>query len=547
MAADLAVTGSSTATSPRSILVRYSARRSFRSSVLWGYVFGITVASSAISYGRIYTTLSERQRLADTFGSNHAASALFGPAPQLQTVAGFTVFKVSMTLMIIGAVWGLLTSTRLLRGDEDAGRWDLFLSGQTTRGRAVAQVLCGLGAAAAVLWAITALVTAVVGRFSSVRINVGAALYLALALVTSAIVFLAVGTLTSQLAPSRRQAAGYAAMFLGVSYGLRMVADAGAGLHWLVWTSPLGWVEQLRPLTHPQPWALAPIATFSGCLALLAVYLAGQRDVGASTWPGRTSRAPHLGLLSGPTALTVRLTGLSIVWWAAAIAVSGLLTGIVAKAAGTTIAGSSVQQVLSRLGAPGSGTATFLGITFLILAIVIAFEAAAQVSAARSEEAEGRLDHLLATPISRSKWFRGRVLVATLALIVSGVAAGAFSWIGTATQGSDIAFSSALQAGLNVVPPAIFLLGLGALGLGFRPRRAVAVVYVVLGWSALIELVGGFFAQNHWVLDTSIFHQMASAPAVEPNWQTNAVLSGLGIIAMVLGGLALTRRDLQGE
>ena len=71
--------------------------------------------------------------MAAAYGSNKATSALFGPAPRLQTVAGFTVFKISMTLMILGAVWGLLTSTRLLRGEEDNGRWELLLAGQTTR------------------------------------------------------------------------------------------------------------------------------------------------------------------------------------------------------------------------------------------------------------------------------------------------------------------------------------------------------------------------------------------------------------------------------
>ena len=71
-------------------------------------------------------------RLAAAFGNNTSTLALFGPAPRLQTVGGFTVFKVSMTLTIIGAVWGLLTSSRLLRGEEDAGRWDLLLSGRTT-------------------------------------------------------------------------------------------------------------------------------------------------------------------------------------------------------------------------------------------------------------------------------------------------------------------------------------------------------------------------------------------------------------------------------
>jgi len=76
------------------------------------------VASSAISYTRIYKSQAEREHLAAAFGLNHASSALFGPAPQLQTVAGFTVFKTSMTLMVLGAIWGLLTSTRLLRGKK---------------------------------------------------------------------------------------------------------------------------------------------------------------------------------------------------------------------------------------------------------------------------------------------------------------------------------------------------------------------------------------------------------------------------------------------
>ena len=107
--------------SPGTVIARISARRAVRSGALWGYLFGILVASSALSYSTIYKTQAERDRLAASFGSNHAAGALFGPAPQLQTVAGFTMFKTSMTLMIIGAVWGLLTSTRLLRGEEDVG------------------------------------------------------------------------------------------------------------------------------------------------------------------------------------------------------------------------------------------------------------------------------------------------------------------------------------------------------------------------------------------------------------------------------------------
>ena len=142
--------------SPGTVVAWLTTRKAVRSGVIWGYIFGVAIASSAVSYTRIYKTPAQREALAAAYGANKATSALFGPAPQLQTVAGFTVFKISMTLMILGAVWGLLTSTRLLRGEEDNGRWELLLAGQTTRSGAAAQALGGLGAGVVTLWAVTA-------------------------------------------------------------------------------------------------------------------------------------------------------------------------------------------------------------------------------------------------------------------------------------------------------------------------------------------------------------------------------------------------------
>ena len=253
--------------------------------MVWGYVFGALIASSAVSYTRIYQTQAARDALAAAYGANKATSALFGPAPQLQTVAGFTAFKISMTLMLLGAVWGLLTSTRLLRGEEDGGRWELLLAGQTTRRRAAAQALAGLGAGAGALWALTAILTVVVGLDPSVKIAAGPALYFALAMAATAVMFLAVGALASQLASTRRQAASYAAAFLGACYAVRMIADAGVGLHGLIWASPLGWVEELRPFTAPQPLALLPIAAFTA--------VAGRRRRPAGRRPRRRRGHPQ--------------------------------------------------------------------------------------------------------------------------------------------------------------------------------------------------------------------------------------------------------------
>jgi len=68
---------------------------------------------------------------------------------------------------------------------------------------------------------------------------------------------------------------------LGVCYAVRMVADSGTGLQWLRWATPLGWVEELQPLSSPRPLVLLPIGALAAVLAGLSVYLAGQRDLGA--------------------------------------------------------------------------------------------------------------------------------------------------------------------------------------------------------------------------------------------------------------------------
>jgi ABC-2 type transport system permease protein len=531
--------------SPSTVVAAFSTRRAVRSGVLWGYIFGVAIASSEITYSRIYKTAAQRDALAATYGTSKAMSALFGPAPQLQTVSGFTVFKTSMTLMILGAVWGLLTSTRLLRGEEDSGRWDLLLCGHTTRGGATAQVIAGLGGGLVTLWAITAVITVLSGHASNVGISTGPSLYFSVAMVATAAMFLAVGALTSQLGATGRQAASFGAVLLGVSYGVRLIADAGIGLHGLIWASPLGWVEELRPLTSPRPLALLPIVAFTAMLAVVAVRLAGARDAGASIVADRDHRQAHLGLLYGPSGLAVRLLRATVIGWWIAIGFSAFLYGLIAKSTGATLSGS-MKQVFSKLGASGTGAAEVFGLCFFIEAILIGFVAAGQVTATRAEESEGTLDNFMVRPVSRSTWLGGRLVVALVVLVLSGIAAGVFGWLGAASEHTGLSFASLLGAGINLVPPAVVVLGIGVLTFGVLPRATSIVVYTALGWSLLIVIVGGFGTVSHWILDTSVFHHMASAPGVPPNWEANGIMLGIGAATALVGGVAFRRRDLQG-
>ena len=105
-------------------------------------------------------------------------------------------------------------------------------------------------------------------------------------------------------------------------------------------------------------------------------------------------------------------------------------------------------------------------------------------------------------------------------------------------------FPSLLGAGLNTVPPALCLLGIGALAWGAVPRLSSVAVYSVLAWSFLVELVASIVHSNHWLLDTSIFNQLRPAPAVAPDWTSGCVMTAAGVLLATLGALAFSHRDL---
>lgn len=532
---------------PGLVLARRTARRSMRSGALWGLVFGLYVYESSEGYASLYKTEASRVGLARTFGNNAAFSALIGPAHDIQTVAGFTAWRSLGVLSIVGAVWGLLTATKLVRGEEDAGRLEAYLAGQTTRGGAVRQELLGLGAGVAALFVTVAAIILLVGRLHAVQFTASASVYLGVALVAPAAAFVAIGLLTSQLAPTRRKAAGYAGAALGVAFALRMVGDSGLGLSWLDWLSPLGWTERLTPLTGSDPFPLLLIVALVVACGFTAVILAERRDLGASVVADRDRTKSHTALLHSCAGLAVRLSKGVVVAWGIAIVVGSLLLGAVAKSAGQSLRDTeSAQKLIDRLGGHGSPAVAYLGVSFLIVAVLVAVAAAGQIAATRSEESDERLDHLVVRPVGRTRWLAGRLMVATGALVALGLLAGVSAFISSAPTGIGVGIGSLLAAGLNVVPPALFVLGAGVLAFGLWPRATSAVAYAVIAWSFLVEFVGSAIQVNPLILDISLFHQMSNAPSVPPDWVANAVMVGLAMVMALLGGLAFRRRDLMG-
>ncbi len=528
-------------------VARTTARRAARPGVLWGLVFGATIAATMSQYSSLFPSALSRAAIAASIKGNVGFVAVFGPIHGIDTVAGYTAYKTQYTLMILGAIWGLFISTRVLRGEEDAGRWELFLAGRTTRGRAAAQAAFGLGVGLVALWIPTAVLAVAAGGGDKVNINASAAVFFVTAVVSAAAMFMAVGMLASQLFATRHDANLAGAAVLAGSYLVRMVAGSDPALAWLRWASPLGWIEELRGLTGSRPLGFVPIVLFTAVLVVAAVRVAARRDADSSIIASRDIARARLLLLGGQAGLTVRLTRPAVLGWLAAFSVIGVVFGLVTQAAGSAAKGSeTLERVIARLGGHNAGVVAYLGLVFVIAAGLVAIAVAGQVTAMRNEEASGHLDNLLVRSVARWRWLGVRVAVGIGLVLLTSIVTGITAWIGAVTQNTGVGFVDLVRAGINVAPPAVFIFGIGVLAYGLWPRGAVAVTYGLVVWSFLVETIASLVDSNHWLRDTSPLQHLRPAPATPPNWTAAAWLVGLGLVAALIGLAVFGRRDLQG-
>jgi len=524
------------------------AKRAFKQmwvgATVCAVAFGATVASSALTYVSSFPTEVSRQQIAATTGRDAGLAVLLGPVSSIVSVGVYTFYKVFVFLTTIGAIWALLAATRLFRGEEDAGRWQLMLSGSTRPARATAATFAALFAAVGVIFAGTTALTLLAARNPKVAFGVGGSLIFGLSIVIVPAVFVGVGGLASQLSRTRRGATGLGMVAFGVAFVLRMVADSGSRTRWLLWATPSGWTERMHSLTRNDVLPLLPAAVTVVGLGAAAVVLAARRDAGDGVLASRDVAPLHPFGLGSAFGLTARRELPVLAAWCAGALGLGVMFGVIAKVT-TAATPGSIGDTLRKFDVRGSLAMQYFGVAFLLVATVVALISAGQVGAAGEEETSGRLVHVLARATSRSGWFAGRLALSGGAILLAGALAGLGAWLGAKSQGVDFAITTMLGAGLNVVPTALVALGAGATVLSIAPRAAAATVYSVIVGSLVVDLSASLVSSLTWLRYLSLFHYMALAPAQDADRATLAINT---VVAFGLAALAIAlfrHRDLQ--
>jgi ABC-2 type transport system permease protein len=520
------------------------ARRAFADSrvrtISFALLFVLSSITQATAYREGYPTLADRLDFARSVGENDAARLLYGMPHDLLSVGGYVSWRVGGSLAVFAAIWGLLGAVRAMRAEEDAGRAELVLSGVVGRRTAFLAQLAAIGAGATVLW-LSLFVSFVVGELPA-----GGSAYLALAIVSVLPVFAGVGAVASQLAPTKRMATGLAAGVLVIAFALRTVAAvSSAGLGWLRWASPLGWAEELRPFTDPQPLVLLLPAATATLLLVVAGALAVRRDIGSGLLPARDSARPRLLLLGSPAAQALRTELGALVAWLVGVGAFALLMGVVSAAATPDVISENVQRQLGKLGTESVVTpAGWLGFTFIFFILAVSLFCCMQIASLRGEEAEQRLETLLALPVGRGRWLLGRLLLAAAGAAAVALAAGALAWAGAAGQGADVSLPELLGAGANTLPPALLFLALGALAFAVAPRASTVVAYGLVGLAFVWELFGSLLEVPDALLALSPFHDVGLVPGEPFEAAAAAIMLALAAVAALAALAIFRRRDL---
>ncbi len=305
------------------------------------------------------------------------------------------------------------------------------------------------------------------------------------------IVFAGFAAVAAQMSESSRGASGLASTALASAFFINAIGNISGKVHpggvgfesaWLVWLSPLGWVQQTGPFDQNNGWIpLLSIPLFL-LLTLCAFFLIGRRDVGRGLLSARKGPGTARTWMLSPLGLAWRLQRRTILAWAVPITLVALLFGSASHEFGETMENvERLQQAVQTAG-------TFRYLMIGVVSAMISIYTMQALMRKRSEEHGGPLESILAGSVKRVRWMMSHilcVLVGSLILLLTfTLTFGAASGVSASEVWEFVKFSLALGTGILVIAGFVS----AAFGLLPRMARSLSWVGVMLG-----ILTGPFF------------------------------------------------------
>jgi ABC-2 type transport system permease protein len=523
---------------------RFALAQTIRGALIIGVLGGLFMGSYGTIIAKTYPSQKDRDALVATLETTPAINFLSGEVKNAAYPASYAIYKSLPMMVLITAIWGLMTTTRLLRGNEEDGRAELIESGRTTKGRATLQLLAGYGLSFVTSMVVMWVITAALGAAPDVALLPLEALYMTLACFLPGLVFAGLGAATSQLAGTRGRAVMYGLIPLLVLYCIRGAANTSSDLDWLKQLSPFGWSDLLNAVLAPKPLWIIPPLLFAGLFTALGITWAARRDYGVSLLRQPDEVRSHFYLLGSSLSFMIRQKQWTFFWWLVGtlsfVSFMTALAGMVANLLHDTSISLGTLATMS----PDAIKLFFVGSTFMILGLILFALTIIELGSIRREEAKSYLDNILVAPIHRTAWLVQRLTVlAGMVLLITIIAIGVILAVAKA-QGINLTVTDAFHSSVGVLAGVLFILGVGTFLYGLLPRIAVAVMTLVVAWAFVVDIVRGLFQLDAWIEKTSLLYYIPADPSKSPLWSGVAWLVVLGSGLAFLGVVRFLKRDI---
>lgn len=529
-------------------LWHFGFKQSRRGAIIMGLVAGGMAILQGYAYAASYTNTAAQAAFSASLASVPGLGVIYGEPANLISPAGYIVYRTVAFLGLIAAIWATLAATRMFRGQEEDGRWELIASGATSLRRASASVFGGFLTAFLLSFGIAGVILAASSASPSLHLSFWGAVRIASAVYLPALAFASLGYITSQLAITRRRALSYSLYPLVGVFVLRAIGNTIPDLYWLKNLSPFGWAERFNPILDPQYGWFALLAVVIISLASLAIYLVGKRDIGASLIRESDHVRSKYALLGSSASLAIRQTTLTTLTWAISAVGMSFLMAAVAKVAVQAVEDSpALKAAFLKIGSSADIQIAFLSVGSILTVMILLLVATAGIASVRSSEAKNYLDTILVAPVRRSRWLLERLGIITVSMVAISALSMFTTWAVATSQHVSINLGNVLLTSVTMVGTAIFTLGLGTLLYGVAPRFAAASMYVLVGWSFLIDTLSSVVSLNDIVVKSSLFHYVMPSLTGSPDWKTFVWLVGLGVAMVTMGLVCFNRRDIISE
>ena len=531
-----------------------------------GSIYGKTIRDSRLSFiiaagllggmallmgaalPQVFPTPEARKEVDALIGVMPASMVnLFGKPVGLGTLGGYMTWKYGAMFVMGTALWSIMALSSTLASEARRGSLDIVATTPLGKRRIAIEKLA---AHLTLLWLTMVILGLACSLGSTVfgdealgdRISVVSGMAFGLLIGSIAMAF---GGLAFLLAPvlGRAGAAGVASFAMLVLW----LANGVEGLDALAVASPFRWTSDHIPLVAQYDWLPVIVTGVLGALFMAGgVILFTRRDLGVTLG----IRMPSLpaGILGtrGPTARAFGdMLPRSLAWGIGFLLMGALLASLVGPMAEQIKDDATIMATFQALfpsfdlGATGGWLQLFVELMF----IAAGFAGATFVAKWASDETEDRLETLLATPMTRTRWVISGGVAALMAVVVTTVLFALGIGLGAAPGGIDPTASMLGTTSLGLFTAAIVGIGFAVGGL-WRTSLAAEMAALAVIATYLISLFAPPLGLPDWV------HQLALTTHLgQPMmgvWDATGIVACvvIAIGGVLLGAWGMSRRDV---